>query len=214
MPGCARPVSLEPHPPPPGLDSRLDLHTDINECVTDLHTCTRDEHCVNTPGSFRCYKALTCEPGYVLTDGECTGERVLRSSPTSAPQGRPHPHPATVSPPTFPYLTFLSLGWRCLEQRGLRLGMGVGTRPAPTWPWPSCHLLASMPVFPLTVPQFPCLHTEMEPHRRLFMFLSLEKSTFRRVLLLFLSILTSISQASFNTRWDSGYRHCYEVTFL
>ncbi|XP_028628891.1 fibulin-2 isoform X2 [Grammomys surdaster] len=45
---------------------------DINECVTDLHTCTRAEHCVNTPGSFQCYKALTCESGYVLTDGECT----------------------------------------------------------------------------------------------------------------------------------------------
>lgn len=45
---------------------------DINECVTDLHTCNRAEHCVNTPGSFQCYKSLTCEPGYVLTDGECT----------------------------------------------------------------------------------------------------------------------------------------------
>ncbi|CAO2605911.1 Fbln2 [Lemmus lemmus] len=45
---------------------------DINECVTDLHTCTRDEHCVNTLGSFKCYKSLTCEPGYELTDGECT----------------------------------------------------------------------------------------------------------------------------------------------
>ncbi|XP_051010866.1 fibulin-2 [Acomys russatus] len=45
---------------------------DINECVTDMHTCTRAEHCVNTPGSFQCYKALTCEPGYALTDGECT----------------------------------------------------------------------------------------------------------------------------------------------
>ncbi|XP_005387035.1 PREDICTED: fibulin-2 isoform X2 [Chinchilla lanigera] len=44
---------------------------DINECVTDLHTCSRGEHCVNTLGSFRCYKALTCEPGYVLKDGEC-----------------------------------------------------------------------------------------------------------------------------------------------
>ncbi|XP_028360306.1 fibulin-2 isoform X3 [Phyllostomus discolor] len=45
---------------------------DINECVTDLHTCSRGEHCVNTVGSFRCYKALTCQPGYVLEDGECT----------------------------------------------------------------------------------------------------------------------------------------------
>ncbi|KAM5279120.1 fibulin-2 isoform 2-T2 [Hipposideros larvatus] len=45
---------------------------DINECVTDLHTCSRGEHCVNTVGSFRCYKALTCQPGYTLDDGECT----------------------------------------------------------------------------------------------------------------------------------------------
>uniref|UniRef100_A0A8D1PPV3 Fibulin-2 n=1 Tax=Sus scrofa TaxID=9823 RepID=A0A8D1PPV3_PIG len=45
---------------------------DINECVTDMHTCSRSEHCVNTVGSFRCYKALTCEPGYMLKDGECT----------------------------------------------------------------------------------------------------------------------------------------------
>ncbi|XP_032504197.1 fibulin-2 isoform X4 [Phocoena sinus] len=45
---------------------------DINECVTDLHTCSRGEHCMNTVGSFRCYKALTCESGYTLKDGECT----------------------------------------------------------------------------------------------------------------------------------------------
>ncbi|XP_036893389.1 fibulin-2 isoform X3 [Sturnira hondurensis] len=45
---------------------------DINECVTDLHTCSRGEHCLNTVGSFRCYKALTCQPGYALEDGECT----------------------------------------------------------------------------------------------------------------------------------------------
>ncbi|KAM6216074.1 fibulin-2 isoform 2-T2 [Rhynchocyon petersi] len=44
---------------------------DINECVTALHTCSRGEHCVNTLGSFHCYKALTCEPGYSLVDGEC-----------------------------------------------------------------------------------------------------------------------------------------------
>ncbi|XP_045349905.1 fibulin-2 isoform X3 [Leopardus geoffroyi] len=45
---------------------------DINECVADLHTCSRGEHCVNTVGSFHCYKALTCEPGYAFQDGECT----------------------------------------------------------------------------------------------------------------------------------------------
>lgn len=51
--------------------------------MTDLHTCARAEHCVNTPGSFQCYKALTCEPGYILTDGECTGKKMLNL--TSAP---------------------------------------------------------------------------------------------------------------------------------
>ncbi|XP_006870530.1 PREDICTED: fibulin-2 isoform X2 [Chrysochloris asiatica] len=44
---------------------------DINECVTAQHTCTRDEHCVNTLGSFHCLESLTCEPGYTLKDGEC-----------------------------------------------------------------------------------------------------------------------------------------------
>lgn len=55
--------------------ARRALPADINECVTDLHTCSRGEHCVNTLGSFRCYKALTCEPGFALKDGECAGER-------------------------------------------------------------------------------------------------------------------------------------------
>ncbi|XP_060040778.1 fibulin-2 isoform X2 [Erinaceus europaeus] len=45
---------------------------DVNECVTALHTCSRGENCVNTLGSFRCYKALTCEPGYSLQEGKCT----------------------------------------------------------------------------------------------------------------------------------------------
>ncbi|XP_004692404.1 PREDICTED: fibulin-2 isoform X2 [Condylura cristata] len=44
---------------------------DINECVTALHTCSRGEHCENTVGSFLCLKALTCETGFELKDGEC-----------------------------------------------------------------------------------------------------------------------------------------------
>lgn len=59
------------------------LPTDINECVTALHTCSRGEHCVNTIGSFRCFKALTCEPGYSLQDGECTGKDRREALPTS-----------------------------------------------------------------------------------------------------------------------------------
>uniref|UniRef100_A0A803XKG8 Fibulin-2 n=1 Tax=Meleagris gallopavo TaxID=9103 RepID=A0A803XKG8_MELGA len=44
---------------------------DINECVTDTHTCQRREHCVNTMGSFKCLQELSCQPGYELKDGEC-----------------------------------------------------------------------------------------------------------------------------------------------
>uniref|UniRef100_A0A669PHL8 Fibulin-2 n=1 Tax=Phasianus colchicus TaxID=9054 RepID=A0A669PHL8_PHACC len=44
---------------------------DINECVTDAHTCQRREHCVNTMGSFKCLQELSCQPGYELKDGEC-----------------------------------------------------------------------------------------------------------------------------------------------
>lgn len=45
-------------------------------------------------------------------------------------------------------------------------------------PWPSYHLLASMPVFPLPVPQFPVCAWKRSPHRRLLMFLSLGNSSF------------------------------------
>ncbi|NWZ71158.1 FBLN2 protein, partial [Acrocephalus arundinaceus] len=44
---------------------------DINECVTERHTCQRREHCVNTMGSFRCLQELSCQPGHELRDGEC-----------------------------------------------------------------------------------------------------------------------------------------------
>lgn len=48
--------------------------TDINECVTERHTCQRREHCVNTMGSFRCLQELSCQPGHELKDGECVGK--------------------------------------------------------------------------------------------------------------------------------------------
>ncbi|KAJ6668417.1 hypothetical protein lerEdw1_015794 [Lerista edwardsae] len=44
---------------------------DINECVTDTHTCKRGEHCVNSIGSFTCLQQLSCQSGYELKDGEC-----------------------------------------------------------------------------------------------------------------------------------------------
>ncbi|KAJ7316816.1 hypothetical protein JRQ81_002978 [Phrynocephalus forsythii] len=44
---------------------------DMNECITDAHTCQRGEHCVNTIGSFTCLQQLSCQSGYELKDGEC-----------------------------------------------------------------------------------------------------------------------------------------------
>ncbi|XP_077181713.1 fibulin-2 isoform X2 [Paroedura picta] len=44
---------------------------DINECVTDAHTCKRGEHCINTIGSFTCLQQLSCHSGYELKDREC-----------------------------------------------------------------------------------------------------------------------------------------------
>lgn len=80
--GCAQPPSRKY----PVASDSITLPADINECVTDLHTCSRGEHCVNTVGSFRCYKALTCQPGYALEDGECTGEdRGLQTPPLICP---------------------------------------------------------------------------------------------------------------------------------
>ena len=71
---------------------------DINECVADLHTCSRGEHCVNTVGSFHCYKALTCEPGYAFQDGECAGEEGRLDTP---PLPCPAPGPTLTLPRAF-----------------------------------------------------------------------------------------------------------------
>uniref|UniRef100_A0A8C9KTZ2 Fibulin-2 n=1 Tax=Panthera tigris altaica TaxID=74533 RepID=A0A8C9KTZ2_PANTA len=76
---------------------------DINECVADLHTCSRGEHCVNTVGSFHCYKALTCEPGYAFQDGECADE--------PCPLGT-HPYPGLVWSPT-PATSWCDPGLSC-----------------------------------------------------------------------------------------------------
>lgn len=95
--GCTQPPSQEYTLASDGLT----FPTDINECVTDLHTCSRGEHCVNTVGSFRCYKALTCQPGYILEDGECTGEHSGLQVP---PLICPAPPPALSHLPMYPWL--------------------------------------------------------------------------------------------------------------
>uniref|UniRef100_A0A803YJQ4 Fibulin-2 n=1 Tax=Meleagris gallopavo TaxID=9103 RepID=A0A803YJQ4_MELGA len=60
---------------------------DINECVTDTHTCQRREHCVNTMGSFKCLQELSCQPGYELKDGECVDINECTSLPEPCKPG-------------------------------------------------------------------------------------------------------------------------------
>ncbi|KAL6474506.1 hypothetical protein MHYP_G00180670 [Metynnis hypsauchen] len=41
---------------------------DINECLLGSHHCQTGERCINTLGSFRCQRVVSCGTGYELTD--------------------------------------------------------------------------------------------------------------------------------------------------
>ncbi|TRY76051.1 hypothetical protein DNTS_031957 [Danionella cerebrum] len=41
---------------------------DINECVLGVHQCVTGERCINTLGSYRCQREVSCGTGYELTD--------------------------------------------------------------------------------------------------------------------------------------------------
>uniref|UniRef100_A0A3B4D1V6 Fibulin-1 n=1 Tax=Pygocentrus nattereri TaxID=42514 RepID=A0A3B4D1V6_PYGNA len=41
---------------------------DINECLLGSHHCQPGERCINTLGSFRCQRVVSCGTGYELTD--------------------------------------------------------------------------------------------------------------------------------------------------
>ncbi|KAG7455868.1 hypothetical protein MATL_G00245510 [Megalops atlanticus] len=41
---------------------------DINECVLGSHRCRPGERCINTEGSYRCQREVSCGTGYELTD--------------------------------------------------------------------------------------------------------------------------------------------------
>ncbi len=47
---------------------------DVNECVTNTHTCQADERCVNTVSGFVCERQILCSSGYQLRNGVCEGE--------------------------------------------------------------------------------------------------------------------------------------------
>ncbi|XP_026117030.1 fibulin-2-like [Carassius auratus] len=57
----------------PGFSLMADGHTceDMNECVTNTHTCQAEERCVNTIGGFVCERQISCSSGYQLRNGVC-----------------------------------------------------------------------------------------------------------------------------------------------
>lgn len=50
---------------------------DVNECVTNTHTCQPHERCVNTVGAFMCERQISCSSGYQLRNGVCEGRHSL-----------------------------------------------------------------------------------------------------------------------------------------
>ncbi|XP_068163103.1 fibulin-1-like isoform X2 [Antennarius striatus] len=41
---------------------------DVNECLIGVHTCVIGQACINTEGSFRCQREISCGTGYELRD--------------------------------------------------------------------------------------------------------------------------------------------------
>lgn len=53
--------------------------TDINECWLGASNCRLGERCINTEGSFRCQREVSCGTGYELTDANnCKGPSCTR----------------------------------------------------------------------------------------------------------------------------------------
>ncbi|XP_069002750.1 fibulin-2 [Embiotoca jacksoni] len=57
----------------PGFSLMTDgrMCEDVDECVTNTHSCRPSEHCVNTVGSFVCELQVTCPAGYQLRNSVC-----------------------------------------------------------------------------------------------------------------------------------------------
>ncbi|KAG8007355.1 Fibulin-2 [Nibea albiflora] len=67
----------------PGFSLMTDgrMCVDVDECVTNTHSCRPSERCVNTVGSFVCELQVTCPAGYQLRNSVCEDidECVLRT---------------------------------------------------------------------------------------------------------------------------------------
>lgn len=50
---------------------------DIDECLLLVDDCLESQRCLNTPGSFKCIRTISCGTGYVIDSEnteECIGE--------------------------------------------------------------------------------------------------------------------------------------------
>ncbi|KAM7402735.1 hypothetical protein PAMP_017949 [Pampus punctatissimus] len=67
----------------PGFSLKTDgrMCEDVDECVTNTHSCRPSERCVNTVGSFVCELQVTCPAGYQMRNSVCEDidECVLRT---------------------------------------------------------------------------------------------------------------------------------------
>ena len=48
------------------------IYTDVDECLTEVDTCSENETCLNTAGSFICL----CNAGYIKSDNESACEGI------------------------------------------------------------------------------------------------------------------------------------------
>ncbi|XP_041945780.1 fibulin-2 isoform X2 [Alosa sapidissima] len=57
----------------PGFSLMADGHSceDVDECITNTHTCKPTERCVNTLGAFVCERHISCSSGYQPRNGVC-----------------------------------------------------------------------------------------------------------------------------------------------
>ena len=67
-------MSLLSHTVLRGIDSRcistkVNYHSDIDECQLRSHNCSDNANCINTKGSFNC----SCKPGYSGNGYNCSG---------------------------------------------------------------------------------------------------------------------------------------------
>ncbi len=66
---------------------------DVDECVTNTHSCQPSERCVNTVSSFVCELQVTCPQGYQLRNSVCEGEFIVLHVLLSQFTQQPIPEP-------------------------------------------------------------------------------------------------------------------------